>query len=74
MIVTMEASSVFPKIGDFQKDWFLKDDLAKYNVSAAWLFVVSMFSLIFPIACCEKKIYWHVTYCSQMCINSCDAM
>ena len=34
-VVTMETSSVFLRSqGDFQKDCFLKDGLAKYDVSA----------------------------------------
>ena len=49
MVVTMETLSAFLRSqGDFQKDCFLKDGLAEYDVSVGWLFVVSTFNSIFP--------------------------
>ena len=44
-VITMETSLAFLRSqGDFQKNCFFNDGLAKYDVSAGCLFVVSTFS------------------------------
>ena len=49
MVVTMETSSAFIRSqGISKRTVFLKDGLAKYDISAGRLFVVSTFSSIFP--------------------------